>query len=70
MQLNDKAKSLTSSNDFNLNSLLGRLVVAALVVLGGLDGSGEEGVDEGGLAESRLACRYEGERGARWVSWM
>lgn len=56
VQLKCKPKSLTSSNDFNLDSLLGRLIVAALVVLGGLDGGGEEGVDKGGLAESRLAC--------------
>jgi len=49
-------EQLTSTDNLNLNSLFGRLVEATLVRLGGLDGGGEEGVDEGGLAKSRFTC--------------
>lgn len=45
----------TSADDLNLDGLLGRLVETALVVLGSLDGGGEEGVDESSLSETRLA---------------
>ena len=45
----------TSADDLNLDGLLGRLVETAFVVLGSLDGGGEEGVDEGSLSETRLA---------------
>jgi hypothetical protein len=41
--------------DFNLDSLVDLLVVATFVVGVVLDGCGEEGVDKGGLSESRLA---------------
>ena len=41
--------------DLNLDRLVHLLVVAALVVGVVLDGGGEEGVDEGCLAEPRLA---------------
>jgi hypothetical protein len=41
--------------DFDFNRLVNLLVMAALVVGVVLDGRGEEGVDEGGLAKARLA---------------
>jgi len=44
----------TGTDDLDFNGLLSRLVEATLLVLWGLDGGGEESVDEGGLAESRL----------------
>ena len=41
--------------DLNLDGLVHLLVVSSLVVGIVLDGSREEGVDEGGLSETRLA---------------
>lgn len=41
--------------DFNLDRLVDLLLVSALVVGVVLDGRGEEGVDEGRLAQTRLA---------------
>lgn len=41
--------------DLDLDGLVDLLLVAALVVCIVLDGGGEEGVDEGGLAQARLA---------------
>lgn len=41
--------------DLDLDGLVDLLLVAALVVRIVLDGGGEEGVDEGGLAQARLA---------------
>lgn len=41
--------------DFDFDSLVHLLVVSSLVVGVILDGGGEEGVDEGGLSEARLA---------------
>lgn len=40
--------------DFNLDSLINLLCMATLVVGVVLDGGRKEGVDEGGLAESRF----------------
>lgn len=44
-----------SLGDLNLDSLVDLLLVASLVVGIVLDGGGEESVDEGGLAQARLA---------------
>lgn len=44
-----------SLGDLNLDSLVDLLLVSTLVVGIVLDGGGEEGVDEGGLAQARLA---------------
>ena len=44
--------------DLNLDSLVHLLVVSSLVVGIVLDGGGEEGVDEGGLAQARLANKH------------
>ena len=41
--------------DFDLDGLVNLLLMSALVVGVVLDGGVEQGVDEGGLAESRLA---------------
>ena len=41
--------------NFYFNRLVDLLLVAALVVRVVLDGGGEKGVDEGGLAQARLA---------------
>jgi hypothetical protein len=45
--------------DFDLDSLVDLLLVTAAVVCIVLDGGGEESVDEGGLAETRLASNLE-----------
>jgi hypothetical protein len=45
--------------DFDLDSLVNLLLVTAAVVCVVLDGGGEESVDEGGLAETRLASNLE-----------
>jgi len=45
--------------DFDFDSLVNLLLVTAAVVCVVLDGGGEEGVDEGGLAETRLASDLE-----------
>lgn len=44
----------TGTNDLNLDSLLSCFVVATLVGLWGLDGGGEQSVDEGSLSETRF----------------
>lgn len=49
--------------DLNLDSLVDLLCVATAVVGVVLDGGGEEGVDEGGLAETRLASDHDSESG-------
>jgi hypothetical protein len=46
--------------DFNLDRLVNLLVMAALVIGVVFDGRGEEGVNESGLAESRLAGHLDG----------
>ena len=50
--------------DLDLDGLVNLLVVSALVVGVVLDGGGEEGVDEGRLAQAGLACHHDGEGGA------
>jgi hypothetical protein len=45
--------------DFDLDSLVNLLLVTAAVVCVVLDGGGEESVDEGSLAETRLASNLE-----------
>lgn len=45
--------------DFNLDSLVDLLLVAALVVGIVLDGGGEEGVDECSLSQARLASNLQ-----------
>ena len=47
-----------SFRDLDLNGLVNLLGVSALVVGVVLDSSREKGVDESGLAESRLACHH------------
>jgi hypothetical protein len=47
--------------DLDLDSLVDLLCVTAAVVGVVLDGGGEKGVDEGGLAEARLAGNHDGE---------
>jgi hypothetical protein len=49
--------------DLDLDSLVDLLCVTAAVVGVVLDGGGEEGVDEGGLAEARLASDHDSEGG-------
>ena len=50
--------------DFDFDSLVDLLGVAAAMIGVVLDGGGEEGVDEGRLAEAGLACYHDGEGGA------
>ncbi|KAH9822081.1 hypothetical protein Tdes44962_MAKER04756 [Teratosphaeria destructans] len=50
--------------DFNLDGLVDLLRVTSAVVGVVLDGGGEEGIDEGGLAQARLAGHHDGEGGA------
>lgn len=45
--------------NLNLDGLVDLLLVSALVIGVVLDGRGEEGVDEGGLAQARLASNLE-----------
>jgi hypothetical protein len=45
--------------DFDFDSLVNLLLVTAAVVCVVLDGGGEESVDEGSLAETRLASNLE-----------
>lgn len=45
--------------DLDLDGLVNLLLVTALVVGIVLDGGGEEGVDEGSLAETRLASNLD-----------
>lgn len=45
--------------DLNLNGLVNLLLVATLVVGVVLNGGGEESVDEGSLAQARLASNLE-----------
>lgn len=45
--------------DFNLDSLVNLLLVTTAVICVVLDGGGEESVDEGGLAETRLASNLD-----------
>ena len=52
-----------SLGDLDLDSLVDLLRMAAAVVGVVLDGSGEEGVDEGGLAETGLAGNHDSESG-------
>jgi hypothetical protein len=52
-----------SLGDLNLDSLVDLLRMTAAVVGVVLDGGGEEGVDEGGLAQARLASDHDGESG-------
>jgi hypothetical protein len=52
-----------SLGNLNLDRLVDLLLVAAFVVGIVLDGGGEEGVDEGGLSQARLAGNLE-----QWVS--
>jgi hypothetical protein len=52
--------------DLNLDRLVHLLVVASLVVGVVLDGGGEEGVDEGRLAEARLAGDLCDVRRSQW----
>jgi hypothetical protein len=47
--------------DLDLDSLVDLLCVTAAVVGVVLDGGGKEGVDEGGLAEARLASDHDSE---------
>jgi hypothetical protein len=47
--------------DLNLDRLVDLLLVPALVIGVVLDGRGEESVDEGRLAQTRLASNLEGE---------
>jgi hypothetical protein len=49
--------------DLDLDGLVDLLRVTAAVVGVVLDGGGEEGVDEGGLAEARLASNHDSEGG-------
>ena len=49
--------------DLNLDGLVHLLVVSSFVVGVVLDGGGEEGVDEGGLAQARLAGNHDSESG-------
>ena len=49
--------------DLDLDSLVDLLCVTAAVVGVVLDGGGEKGVDEGGLAEARLASNHDSEGG-------
>jgi hypothetical protein len=49
--------------DLDLDGLVDLLCVAAAVVGVVLDGGGEKGVDEGGLAEARLASNHDREGG-------
>lgn len=48
--------------DLDLDSLVNLLLMSTLVVGIVLDGGGEEGVDEGGLSEARLASNLFQER--------
>ena len=50
--------------DLNLNGLVNLLLVATLVVGVVLDGGGEKSVDEGSLAQARLAGNLEMMRSA------
>lgn len=50
--------------DLNLNGLVDLLRVTSAVVGVVLDGGAEEGVDEGGFAQARLACHHDGEGSA------
>lgn len=49
--------------DLDLDGLVDLLCVTAAVVGVVLDGGGEKGVDEGGLAEARLASNHDSEGG-------
>lgn len=49
--------------DLNLHSLVNLLLVSAAVIGVVLDGGGEEGVDEGGLAQAGLASYHDSEGG-------
>lgn len=46
-------------DDFDLGELVELLMVTPVVVFGGRKFGGEEGVDEGGFSETRLACSHE-----------
>ena len=50
--------------DLNLNGLVNLLLVATLVVGVVLNGGGEKSVDEGSLAQARLASNLETMRSA------
>lgn len=50
--------------DLDLDGLVDLLGVTATVIGVVLDGGGEEGVDEGGLAQAGLARNHDGEGGA------
>lgn len=50
--------------DLDLDGLVDLLRVTSAVVGVVLDGGGEEGVDEGGFAQARLACDHDGEGSA------
>ena len=49
--------------DLDLDGLVDLLRVTAAVIGVVLDGGGEEGVDEGGLAQARLAGNHDSESG-------
>ena len=49
--------------DLNLHSLVNLFLMTAAVIGVVLDGGGEEGVDEGGLAQARLASYHHRESG-------
>jgi hypothetical protein len=50
--------------DLDFDSLVNLLGMTAAVVRVVLDGGGEEGVDEGGLSQARLASNHDSESGA------
>jgi hypothetical protein len=53
-----------SLGDLDFDCLVDLLGVAAAMIGVVLDGGGEEGVNEGRLAEAGLACYHDGEGGA------